>query len=86
MGAGAPVRLSSAQRFAPRIDKKVLHFLEGVPDAMILSDQKGRIVLANTNTERLFGCYSQGELVGKEVEILVPERESAASRIPHRQG
>jgi PAS domain S-box-containing protein len=58
---------------AASIDEKFLHFIETVPDAMILSDQKGRIVLVNTNTERMFG-YSRDELAGMEVEILIPER------------
>jgi PAS domain S-box-containing protein len=72
MSARAPLRLSRAQTIVPRIDKKFLHFLESLPDAMILSDQKGRIVMANNNIERMFG-YSRDELVGKEIEILVPE-------------
>jgi PAS domain S-box-containing protein len=72
MSARAPVRLSGAQTVVPGINKKFLHFLESVPDAMILSDQKGRIVMANDNIERMFG-YSRDELVGKEIEILVPE-------------
>jgi PAS domain S-box-containing protein len=56
-----------------------LHFIESVPDTMILSDTKGLIVLVNTNTERMFG-YSRDELVGKEVEILVPERFQSLHR------
>jgi len=72
MSARAPVDLST-QRLTPRTEEKFLHFIESVPDAMILSDTKGVIVLVNTNTERMFG-YSRDELMGKEVEILVPER------------
>jgi PAS domain S-box-containing protein len=68
-----------AQAFAESLDEKFLQFLETVPDAMILSDQTGRIVLANTNTERMFG-YSPDELAGKELEILVPERLRALHR------
>ena len=71
MGARAPAAVG--QRLTPRIEEKFLHFIESVPDAMILSDTKGLIVLMNTNTERMFG-YSRDELMGKEVEILVPER------------
>jgi PAS domain S-box-containing protein len=67
------VSREEAKGFAAYIGEKFLHFIETVPDAMILSNQKGRIILANTNTERMFG-YSRDELVGKEVEILVPER------------
>jgi PAS domain S-box-containing protein len=55
------------------MEEKFLHFIESVPDAMILSDTKGLMVLLNTNSERMFG-YSKDELVGKEIEILVPQR------------
>jgi len=47
--------------------------LEAAPDAMILINPKGRIVLANHQAELLFG-YSSEELLGTPVEILVPER------------
>jgi PAS domain S-box-containing protein len=80
MAARAQVpRRDAAQAFATSFDEKFLQFLESVPDAMILSDQTGRIVLANTNTERMFG-YSRDELVGKELEILIPERLRALHR------
>jgi PAS domain S-box-containing protein len=78
MGARAPVHLSGAQ--SPRVDGEFLHFIESVPDAMILSDQEGRIVLLNTSTERMFG-YSSDELVGKEIEILIPERSRSMHRV-----
>lgn len=44
---------------------------ESVPDALIIADQKGRIVLANENAARLFG-YSREGLAGLSVEDLVP--------------
>jgi PAS domain S-box-containing protein len=62
-------QLSTA--LSPDIDENLTQFIERVPDAMILSDPKGRIVTVNTNIERMFG-YSRDELLGKEVEILVP--------------
>jgi len=40
---------------------------------MVLSDRNGRIVLVNTNTEKLFG-YGRSELLGKKVEVLMPAR------------
>ena len=47
--------------------------LEAAPDAILEVDPHGRIVLANTEAERLFQ-RSRGELVGLPVETLLPER------------
>jgi PAS domain-containing protein len=46
---------------------------EALPDAMVVVDQTGTIVLVNTQMERLFG-YERDEPLGKPVDILVPER------------
>jgi PAS domain S-box-containing protein len=47
--------------------------LEAAPDAMVIVDAGGRIVLVNGQTERLFG-YGRAELLGQPIEILIPER------------
>ena len=47
--------------------------LESAPDAMVIVDKAGTIVLVNSQTERLFG-YPREELLGKHVETLVPRR------------
>jgi PAS domain S-box-containing protein len=45
--------------------------LDAAPDAMIVTDQSGRMVLVNRMTEALFG-YARDELLGATVELLVP--------------
>lgn len=56
-----------------RAEHKFSGLLETGPDAMVISNETGRIVLINGQTERLFG-YSRDELVGKQVEMLIPAR------------
>jgi len=47
--------------------------VEAAPNAMVMIDPAGKIVMANTQAERAFG-YSRAELVGLSVELLVPEQ------------
>lgn len=47
--------------------------LEAAPDAMVIVDGAGTMVLVNTQTERLFG-YARAELIGQSVDMLVPTR------------
>jgi diguanylate cyclase (GGDEF)-like protein/PAS domain S-box-containing protein len=47
--------------------------VEAAPDAMVIVDPAGKIVLVNAQTERLFG-YGRDELLGERVELLVAER------------
>jgi PAS domain S-box-containing protein len=47
--------------------------LESAPDAMVIVNQSGTIVLVNSQTEQLFG-YPREELLGQPVEILIPDR------------
>ncbi len=58
--------------------------LDAAPDAMLVVDQQGRIVLANIQSERLFG-YSPSELIGQKIEVLVPPR-FRAKHPGHRSG
>jgi diguanylate cyclase (GGDEF)-like protein/PAS domain S-box-containing protein len=54
-------------------EQRFRSLLEAAPDAMVVTDLEGRIDWVNSQTERLFG-YTQAELIGQPVELLVPER------------
>ncbi len=61
-----PQKVSFAALLAPE-------FLEIIPDATVAVDEQGKILEVNPQTLELFG-YSRKELVGKGIEMLVPER------------
>jgi PAS domain S-box-containing protein len=46
---------------------------EASPSGLVLVNDQGRIVLVNSHVEELFG-YLREELIGKPVDVLVPER------------
>ncbi len=58
--------------------------LEAAPDAMIIVDRDGVMILVNSQTERLFG-YSRRELIGQKVEMLVPA-QFRSKHATHRAG
>jgi PAS domain S-box-containing protein len=51
--------------------------LDAAPDGMVIIDEAGVIRLVNRQAEALFG-YERAELVGKPVEVLVPDRLAAS--------
>jgi PAS domain S-box-containing protein len=58
--------------------------VESSPNAMVMCNPTGSIVLVNEETERLFG-YDRNELIGRSIEILVPEQFRGAHP-GHRDG
>jgi PAS domain S-box-containing protein len=53
-------------------DAKYRGLLEAAPDAMVVVNQGGEIVLVNVQAERQFG-YRRDELVGQRVKSIIPE-------------
>lgn len=49
------------------------HLLRSSPDALVVIDEKGQIRFTNDTVTELFG-YLPDQLVGKSLDILVPER------------
>jgi PAS domain S-box-containing protein len=64
-------------------EASLLTLLDVSPDALVMVDQAGRIVLVNSQVEALFG-YSRSELEGLPLEVLLPERFHAAHLL-HRE-
>ncbi|MBC7818927.1 MAG: PAS domain S-box protein [Planctomycetaceae bacterium] len=78
---GAILGVLAAARDITERKRAEAHFrglLESAPEAMVIVNQEGRIILVNSQTEKLFG-YDRHELLGQLVELLVPNRH----RIDH---
>lgn len=56
-----------------KAEEKLKQVIESAPNAMVLVSEEGKINLVNSQTEKLFG-YKRNELIGKRVEMLMPER------------
>ncbi len=54
-------------------DETAWALVDAAPDGIVVINESGRILLVNRQTEELFG-YDRGELLGREVEDLLPER------------
>jgi PAS domain S-box-containing protein len=72
-----------AQQHRADMDGRHRGLLAAAPDAMVVVNEAGRIVLLNVRAERLFG-YRPDELVGQRVTNIIPE--GIADRLGDRLG
>ena len=56
-----------------RAEDKFRQVFEAAPNAMIMVDENGKIVLVNGRAKAVFG-YQRGEMIGLPIETLIPER------------
>lgn len=56
-----------------RLEAKFRGLVESAPDAIVIVDSDGKIVIVNSQTEKTFG-YAREALLGQPVEILIPHR------------
>ena len=59
-------------------------FFEFAPDAVVIINVEGMMILVNAQTETMFG-YPRHLLVGQSVEMLLPE-SARGSHVRHRSG
>jgi PAS domain S-box-containing protein len=61
------------ERIRAQVAERKFHTLVDLaPDAIVITDTAGKILLTNRQVDLVFG-YSQGRLIGQPIEILVPE-------------
>ena len=60
-----------------KTEEKFQKFLNFLPDSIVIVNREGIIQIMNSQTEILFG-YKREEIIGKEVEILMPSHHTNA--------
>ena len=73
---GGLLVLRMARPMVQRIEESQKRFrtlLESAPDAMVIIDASGKIVMVNRRTEEVFG-YSRNDMTGQAIEMLMPQR------------
>ena len=71
MSAISSVR-EAAEKHLGQMEDRYRGLLEAAPDAMVVVNQDGKIVLLNVQAEKQFG-YHRDELVGQKVTNIIPE-------------
>jgi PAS domain S-box-containing protein len=64
----------------PTFDRDIHQLLDAAPDGVVIIDTYGKIALANLQLLASFG-YAEEELLGKEIEIIIPLHSHAHHRV-----
>src|SRR6204780_3371434 len=72
MKSAATAISKEADKHLAQMEGKYRGLLEAAPDAMVVVNTAGKIVLLNVQAEKQFG-YSRDELLGKTVKSIIPE-------------
>jgi PAS domain S-box-containing protein len=78
MAAGLAARTAEVRAQKERAEA----LLDAAPDPVVIVDREGRIAVLNAQAEVVFG-YSREELLGRPVELLIPE-DLRAAHVAHR--
>ena len=70
---GGEIRKQSIESALEKSEARFRQVVESAPNAMVMINADGLIEMVNAQAERLFG-YPRGEILGRPVEMLVPER------------
>ncbi|MBL7687448.1 MAG: PAS domain S-box protein [Bdellovibrionaceae bacterium] len=79
---GPPLFTASARDITSRLraeealrknEERFRGVIEAAPNGLLMVDQRGKVILCNTEFEKLFG-YSRDEVIGRDMDFLVPER------------
>ncbi len=62
------------------VETQLRDVIEQAPNAMLMADRQGKMILVNRECERLFG-YTRDEMIGQDIEMLVP----LTARFRHRE-
>lgn len=72
-GLGAVIIIHENISEYQHLENRFRQAVEAAPNAIVMVNESGTIVMVNAQTELSFG-YTRAEMIGRAVEMLVPER------------